>query len=304
MDNDSRKLFSIVIPSYNYARYLPRALESVLAQPGDDYEIIVVDDGSTDDTAEVVKAYQDKSKYLSYVYQQNRGLAAARNLGVQLSKAEFLLFLDADDALLPHALPAFRSAISRHEAIDFVIGGWVRVSSKGSEKKIKAFPLSTQKEVNFVSSLRSVGAVNGSNIIHRRVFERLRFPESVRLWEDRVFYPQLFAMYSGISIADFVVTVYRHVDSLSHNVALVRQDGPKTVDLLFDPTVLPPHLMSYRLEYVALTKHLLFDALYVSGMYREAREAFREMLRLSPKHAFTLRSIKRYVKMRLVGGLS
>ncbi len=293
------RLFCIVIPAYNYGHYMARAIDSVLAQSGDDYQIIIVDDGSTDHTAGVVKAYQNSSRSLTYFFQQNRGLAAARNLGVQLSNAEYLLFLDADDALLPGALSAFRSVVDHQRGIDFVIGGWVQVSSKGYGREIQASSLSSRRNENFMTLLRSspVAVVNGSNVVNRRVFERLRFPETVRLWEDRVFYAQLFALYSGVSIIDPVVTVYRHADSLSHNVDLVRQDGPKTIDLLFNPMVLPPEFMSFRAEYMAITQRILFDALYVSGMYQEARVAFREMMRLSPRHALTLRSIRRFLKM-------
>ncbi len=295
------KLFSIVIPTYNYGHYLARAINSVCIQPGNDYEIIVVDDGSTDDTAKVVRECHNEAIPLTYAYQQNGGLSAARNLGIRLAKAQFLLFLDADDALLPHALTAFRSVLDSHEGTDFVLGGWVRISSKGSRKEIRPCALSPQRSENFVSLLRSmpVAVVNGSNIIHRRVFERLKFPESVRLWEDRVFYAHLLALYSGLSIADPVVQVYRHADSLSHNVDLVRRDGLKTIDLLFDPSVLPPELMSYKDEYAAVTQRILFDALYVSGVYQEAREAFNELRRLSPKHAFTIHSMKRYLTLRI-----
>ena len=301
MNTSHDRLFSIVIPAFNYGHYLARAMESVLAQSGDDYELIIVDDGSSDHTADVVKSYQNGSSPLTYVFQQNRGLAAARNLGVQLSKAEYLLFLDADDALLPSALASFRSVVGSHRTLDFVLAGRIVVSSNGRVKEIASEPLSALRDKNFVSFLRLIPLpiVNGSNIVHRRIFERLSFPESVRLWEDRVFYAQLLALYSGSSIADPVVTIYRHDDSLSHNVDLIKRDGCKTVDLLFDPAVLPPHLMSFRSEYEAVTQRLLFDVLYSSGMYQEAVEVFGKMMRESPKQAFTVRYVRRYLKMRL-----
>jgi|CXWL01.1.fsa_nt_gi glycosyltransferase involved in cell wall biosynthesis len=300
MDNSRVRLFSVVIPTYNYGHYLSRALDSVLAQSGDDYEIIVVDDGSTDNTKAVVKRYQGSVSQLVYGYQENRGLAATRNLGVRLSKGKYLLFLDADDALLPSALSSFRSAVDHQRTWDFVIAGRVVVSSDGRIKEIHAKPLSSRRDKNFASFLRSkpVTIVNGNSVIHRRVFERLKFPESVRLWEDRVFYAQLLAWYSGTSIDDPVITIYRHASSLSHNVNLVRRDGPKTVDLLFDPAVLPPNLMLFRSEYEGVTHRMLFDALYVSGRYQEAIGEFFEMMRVSPKRALTFQSIRRFLQMR------
>lgn len=293
--------FSIVIPTLNYGQYLARAMDSVLAQSGDDYEMIVVDDGSTDDTAELVHSYQKRSKTLSYIYQENRGLSAARNRGVQSSKGRHLLFLDADDALLPTALQTFRSIIDEPGAVDYVLAGRVHVSSKGLIKTIGTKPLSPLRHENFLSLFRSrpIRIVNGNNVVHRRVFDRLSFPETVRLWEDRVFYAQLFALYSGKSVAEPVVTIYRHRDSLSHNVALVRQDGPKTIDLLFDPAVLPPSLMPFRAVYTSAVQRILFDTLYASGMYREAVEAFHGLMQVSPVRALMPQSIRRYLKMRI-----
>ena len=90
---------SVVITCYNQAHFLREAIESILAQSYSNHEIIVVDDGSTDNTPQIAKSYST----LRYVYQQNQGLAAARNTGLRESRGEFVVFLDADDRLLPIA---------------------------------------------------------------------------------------------------------------------------------------------------------------------------------------------------------
>jgi glycosyltransferase involved in cell wall biosynthesis len=116
-------LFSVVIPSFNYAQYLSRALDSVLSQRDSNYEVVVVDDGSTDNTADVVRSYQlEFSNKIAYVFQHNRGLSAARNHGISLASGEYLLFLDADDELLPGALRQFHFALERTPGLDFVVG--------------------------------------------------------------------------------------------------------------------------------------------------------------------------------------
>ncbi|GAA3757060.1 glycosyltransferase [Terriglobus aquaticus] len=92
---------SVIIPSYNCARYLPRAIESALAQTYTDLEVIVVDDGSTDNTAEVIQPYLDR---IRYIRQANKGLPGARNTGIRASQSEFVALLDADDAWLPDKL--------------------------------------------------------------------------------------------------------------------------------------------------------------------------------------------------------
>jgi len=89
---------SVVIPAYNCAKYIKEAIDSVLNQTYRDFEIIVVDDGSTDNTKEILEPYIRK-QMIQYVYQNNQGVSAARNQGVRISNGEFVAFLDADDIL-------------------------------------------------------------------------------------------------------------------------------------------------------------------------------------------------------------
>ena len=99
---------SVIIPSFNCAAFLPAAIESVLAQSYGSLEIIVVDDGSTDDTQAAVAPYLDR---IHFVRQENRGLPGARNTGIRAARAEFIALLDADDVWLPqklaHQMPRF-----------------------------------------------------------------------------------------------------------------------------------------------------------------------------------------------------
>src|ERR1700691_732220 len=96
---------SVVVPAYNAAVYLPHAIDSVLAQTYPDWEIVIVDDGSTDNTCAVVDSYrptlQDK---LQYIHQPNRGVSAARNTGIRAARGQFIALLDGDDVWLPHRL--------------------------------------------------------------------------------------------------------------------------------------------------------------------------------------------------------
>jgi len=96
-------LVSILIPTYNYGRYICQAVDGVLAQTYRPLEIVVVDDGSTDDTRERLKSYGDR---IRYVHQQNQGPEFARNAGIREAKGEFIAFLDPDDAWAPHKLAA------------------------------------------------------------------------------------------------------------------------------------------------------------------------------------------------------
>ncbi|WP_420643244.1 glycosyltransferase [Candidatus Leptofilum sp.] len=119
---------SIIIPTYNSSAYLIQAIESVLAQAYKPFELIVVDDGSTDDTAVALKPYLDQ---IQYVRQENSGSAAARNQGLRLATHEFILFLDADDLLLPDKLQQQAAFLQLQPEVGYVSSGWQQIDADG-----------------------------------------------------------------------------------------------------------------------------------------------------------------------------
>ena len=121
-------MISIIIPAYNCARYLPDAIVSVLRQTHPRVEIVVVNDGSPDNTDEVVQPYLDR---ITYIKQENRGLSAARNVGFRASRGEFVCFLDADDILLPDKFTLQLSKFELEPDLGVVISGYVDVEEDG-----------------------------------------------------------------------------------------------------------------------------------------------------------------------------
>lgn len=111
---------SVVIPTYNCARYLPEAIDGVLAQSYQDFEIVIVDDGSTDNTESKVGNYIKKySSKIRYSYQKNKGLGSARNTGIREAKGEYIAFSDSDDYYLPEFLDKCLFYLVKHKW-DFV----------------------------------------------------------------------------------------------------------------------------------------------------------------------------------------
>jgi glycosyltransferase involved in cell wall biosynthesis len=118
MNNKIQKgLVSIIIPCFNTAQYLPQAIESVLNQTYSNLEIIVIDDGSTDNTKNVIKPFLND---IMYIYKDNGGPASARNLGITSSRGEFIAFLDADDYWLPEKLTNQVSFLMKNPQFDMV----------------------------------------------------------------------------------------------------------------------------------------------------------------------------------------
>jgi glycosyltransferase involved in cell wall biosynthesis len=121
-------LLSVVIVCHNQAQYLANAIESVVAQTYHNLEILVVDDGSTDNTRETARRFSQAR----YLHQENQGLSAARNAGLRETHGPYVVFLDADDRLLPHCLEAGIECFRRHPNSGFVFGGYRNIFSDGS----------------------------------------------------------------------------------------------------------------------------------------------------------------------------
>lgn len=112
---------SVVIPTYNHAKSLSRTLESILNQTIEPLEIIIIDDGSTDDTKEVLKKFLNK---IQYYYQENKGANFARNTGLKKAKGDFVICLDADVELYEDSLDKMRKALLADENASFAYGGF------------------------------------------------------------------------------------------------------------------------------------------------------------------------------------
>lgn len=121
-------LVSVVIPAYNCDRYLPQAIASVQQQTYPHWEIIVIDDGSTDQTQAAIAPYRSD---IRYVYQKNQGVSAARNHGIELAQGEWIAFLDADDFFFPDKLAAQVAMFYDQPDLGIVHSGWQRVTADG-----------------------------------------------------------------------------------------------------------------------------------------------------------------------------
>ncbi len=101
--------FSIIIPSYNRAKYLVSTIDSIIKQSFEDWECLVIDDGSVDNTMEIVSNISTKDKRVKYYFQENSERGAARNLGIQMAKGKYICFLDSDDSFCQNHLESFHS---------------------------------------------------------------------------------------------------------------------------------------------------------------------------------------------------
>ncbi|MEO8854488.1 MAG: glycosyltransferase family A protein [Ginsengibacter sp.] len=119
----SEPFFSVTLTTYNRADLLKRALDSLMAQTEKNWEAIIIDDGSTDDTRSLIDPYLRNGSMIRYVYQKNAGYAMAKNTGIFLSKGKFITFLDSDDEYLPNHLESRKAILMNYPLTDFLYGG-------------------------------------------------------------------------------------------------------------------------------------------------------------------------------------
>lgn len=297
-DGTVAPLFSVIIPAYNYGEFLPEAVESVLRQPGDDYEIIIVDDGSTDQTPLVAQEFANGSARVRNLHQENAGPGAARNHGVRAAHGTFCLFLDADDRLVDGALSTFRQVVARHPEVGMVLAGHVSLHADGRRRVHLPPPLSADCRANFVAYLRKrVSVSNGASVVARRVFERYNFPEDIRNGEDVVVFAKTIALYPCHAVAVPVLEIRKHAASLRNRIDSVLQAGDRVVAHLFDPQVLPPWAMTHRNEFHARQLLSLFRSCYLARCYPQARNYYREAIRLDIRLLFNLSALRKFLRI-------
>jgi GT2 family glycosyltransferase len=175
-------LFSVVIPTYNRLSLLQRTLASVRRQSHADYEIIVVDDGSTDATREWLAS---NSESLRVVQESNRGPGAARNVGAREARGEYIAFLDSDDLWFPWTLEVFARAIREHGCPNILDGKFVEFRDEAELLAIREAAYETLRFSDYISSSRypySIGS--GTCVLRREGFAKLKFVEDRLNAED------------------------------------------------------------------------------------------------------------------------
>jgi glycosyltransferase involved in cell wall biosynthesis len=203
---------SVVIPVYNVEKYVAKCLDSVLAQSFRDLELIVVVDGATDRSAQIVETYARAHPRVHVVRQTNKGLGAARNAGVRHARGEFLTFVDSDDLLPSGAYETMMGTLTRTGS-DFVVGTLKHVSGGRAEAgRLMRENHAVRREGVSVCEIPQILAdVFAVNKIFRRAFwesASLRFPEGVR-YEDQPTLTQAFLAADRIDVVPETVYLWQ-----------------------------------------------------------------------------------------------
>ncbi|HET7736631.1 MAG TPA: CDP-glycerol glycerophosphotransferase family protein [Nocardioidaceae bacterium] len=209
---------SVIVPVYNVEKYLAECLDSIAAQSFDDYEVVVVDDGSPDGSRAIAERYAAADSRVRVVRRENGGLGAARNTGIRHARGEFLTFLDSDDVLPPHALRALVTS-ARETGSDVVVGSLRRFDAHGAwapqwVPDVHVMPRHRIRLQDFLPLIRNLYTVD--KLYRRRYWmdQGLWFREGVA-YEDQPLVTQLLAGAESIDVIPDDVYHYRRRDDRS-----------------------------------------------------------------------------------------
>jgi len=203
-------MVSVIIPTYNRAAFVCEAINSVFSQTFKDYEVIIVDDGSTDNTKEVLNSY---CRNIKYVFQENQGASAARNTGLKQSKGNYIAFLDSDDMWLPSKLQKQVNILDRHENVGLVYSNIAYCDELGNIQSVAS------KSKMFLSGylfkevlLRKVMCGYPPTwLIRKTCFDAIGyFDTSLKMSEDRDFSVRIAKQYKIFGIIEPLTLVRQH----------------------------------------------------------------------------------------------
>ena len=276
---------SVVIATYNRAEFLPETIDSVLGQKFQDFEIIVVDDGSTDETQQVVRAYGDRIRNL---YQENRGPAAARNLGARHARAAWIAIQDSDDLCAPNHLETLFNYTRRHQDCAIIFANGAYLGREHKRKTIIPDPKSqrlARDGVRLVDLFEKSIVRLQASLISKACYDAVGgHDESLRISMDLDLAFRIFMRYPVAHVNEIVFYYRKHRGNIGRNQELrllenirviekLLRDYPRAREMLGQGRV--ARRLAYR--YYRLAKGRWKD-----GRKDGAREALKQAVFLSP----------------------
>lgn len=274
------RLFSIVMPVYNKEQYVEAAIRSILNQTYQNFELIVIDDGSKDSSAEVIHRITDKR--IRYVFQQNGGESVARNHGISLCKSDFIAFLDSDDLWLPDYLETINSLIEKYpDAGAYGCAYLHEQVTEGTYEKAVAMPKSSEEYYlknyfPFVCS-HEQSLTASTTTVRKEVFDKVGgFPVGLKNWVDLDLWARI-GLYYNVAFTERECAIY---NDLPNSVSKVKAklhaptfDNYK--EYMHSPEIPEDRKMAFR-EYVI--KEKIYSAYQQYLLDSDGKKAFMELL--------------------------
>ena len=218
------KKVSIILCFYNEEKYLAKAIDSVLAQTYSNFELIIINDGSSDSSDEIVKSYQDdRIRYT--VNKENKRLAYCRNRGLELATGDYIGFFDGDDIMMPEKMECQVRYLKEHEDIMLVSGGYAYMDGNGNVDKNAVMPkCRSNDQIKAFMLFGNCIACAGAALFRREIIDRyhIRFDETNKASEDYRFWIDMLP-YGKVANVEEVFFHYR-INHGSKSSVIVRKD--------------------------------------------------------------------------------
>ena len=256
---------SVIIPTYNRGQFIAQAIESVLSQTFHDYEIIVVDDGSTDKTQEILKKFEGKIKSIR---QENQGISKTRNRAIKVSTGQYIAFLDSDDFWVSDKLQVQVNILDTHPQVGIVYARMPIINEQGETIGMKPAGISGR---NFKELLELWGDIPTSTVMNRRdCFDKAGFFDStLEPMEDIDMWIRISQFYDLYEIENKVLAYYRrHEDQITKNKEKVYSGLLKINTKIYKSYPQAPRDLTRRR--IVENQYLLAREYYRQGEYKNA----------------------------------
>lgn len=296
--NDS-PLVTIVIPTCNYVRYLTKALESCITQSYKNLEIIIIDDGSVDNTQDIVRGIKDSR--IAYYYQDNQGVSSARNKGLKLAKGDFITFLDADDYLSDGSIEQRLCVMLSKSDVDFVISTSYSQDDYGNivfhDNDCIEDTISDRLCEELL--LKHIPFATCAVLIRSSHAKKFEFPLHLTNGEDLVYFSKVFFRTKGCFLSRPTTVVWSHPDSLRHNIGDLKEQRTGLVETIFDDPYFEGRLDHIRAGFTANRCFELFRRFYRSGDKALARQYYRKAISIQPTRIFKVDYLLKFLRTYL-----
>ena len=251
MNDQADNLLSVIMPCYNHAAYVAEAIESVCDQTWSNWQLWIVDDGSTDSSPEIIQKFAAQDERIHYIRQDNAGPAAARNTGIKRSSGKWLAFIDSDDVFYPTALADFAEFISENPEAKFVYGYRHRLGANGKITK-----LAGEFQENVTGAVELFGRMYLSHLCvcyRRDLWEKVNgYDERMRIVEDYDLYLRMCDLTSFYPLAKATGLRRRHETNISQQTGYSRTIQAMVLERFLNchggKDLIPPELIARRLH--------------------------------------------------------
>lgn len=265
---------SVIVPTYNRSHLTAQAIRSVLGQTVSDFEVVVVNDGSTDDTEEIVLAFSDPR--LKYFRQENQGPSVARSTGLQASTGEFIAFLDSDDLFLPNRLELQLAMLEKEPGAGLVYGRYYSTNEQEAPEKIKG---ACHADLGLRHLLVRGTAFHWSTVLVRRsnLDSAGGFREELTYLEDWELAVRLALDGCQMICVDEPVSIVRQqAGSHAKSAFSYLKKAPAVLDMVYDDPRMPPEMHGIR-NTVYATRHVRSAAAAYQAQDMELGKEFLEL---------------------------